>query len=146
MSYPRTRVPEAQNCAQPKGFKVIKAITIIITVAFLSVLYVHQQANLIEYSYAIYHSNEDLVLLIDQNNALRYNISMLESPLRLDNKIQEKMQAYAHMPLDAYTIRVERPVAIDNMIASTGLPAKVSSLLLSMFALDNEAVAKELVD
>jgi len=123
---------------------VIKAATVIITAAFLSVLYVHQHANLIEYSYAISHSNEDLGLLIDQNNALRYNISMLESPVRLDSKIQEKVQVYAHMPIDSYTIRVERPVVIDNIIAPTRLSAKVSSLLLSMFALDNEAVAKEL--
>ena len=125
---------------------MIKTITVIIAAAFLSVLYVHQHANLIECSYAINNSNEDLSLLIDQNNALRYNISRLESPLRLDTKIQEKMQAYASMPLDAYTIKVERPVGLDNMVTSTGLPSKVSALLLSMFSLDTEAVAKELDD
>jgi hypothetical protein len=123
-----------------------KAITIIITSAFLSILYVHQHANLIEYSYAINNSKGALGLLIDHNNVLRYNISTLESPLRLDRKIQENTQVYAYMPIDSYIIMVEKPVVIDNMIMPKGITARVSSLLLSMFALDNEAVAKEIND
>jgi hypothetical protein len=123
---------------------VIKTIGIIITTAFLSVLYVHQHASLIECSYSMNRLNEDLGLLVDRNNALRYNISALESPARLDNKIQEKVEPRAYVSLDSYAIKVERPVVVDSMIVPKAFPARVSSLVLSMFALDNEAVAKEL--
>jgi hypothetical protein len=123
---------------------VIKVISVIITTAFLSVLYVHQHASLIECSYSMNRLNEDLGLLVDRNNALRYNISALESPARLDNKIQEKVEPRAYVSLDSYAIKVERPVVVDSMIVPKAFPARVSSLVLSMFALDNEAVAKEL--
>jgi hypothetical protein len=123
---------------------VIKAISVIITTAFLSVLYVHQHASLIECSYSMNRLNEDLGLLVDRNNALRYNISALESPVRLDNKIQEKVNAHIYVPLDSYAIKVERPPVIDSIITPKAFPARVSNLILSMFALDNEAVAKEL--
>jgi hypothetical protein len=132
-----------QNYVQLKGFKVIKAIGVIITTAFLSVTYVHQYASLMEQSYSMNRLDEDLGLLIDQNKSLRYNISALESPLRLDNKIQQKIETSAYVPLDSYAIKMERPVLVDSMIATKALSARVASLVLSMFALDNEAVAKE---
>jgi hypothetical protein len=122
---------------------VIKAIGVIITTAFLSVTYVHQYASLMEQSYSMNRLDEDLGLLIDQNKSLRYNISALESPLRLDNKIQQKIETSAYVPLDSYAIKMERPVLVDSMIATKALSARVASLVLSMFALDNEAVAKE---
>jgi hypothetical protein len=124
---------------------VIKTAAIIITVAFLSILYVNQHAGLLECSYSINNSNENLGLLIDHNSALRYNISKLESPLRLEDQIQQSMEAYANMPIDSYTVKVERP-AIDVPYVHAGFPARVSNLVLSMFSLNTEAIAKELVD
>jgi hypothetical protein len=123
---------------------VIKAIGVIITTVFLSLLYVHQHAGLMECGYSVNRLNEDMALLIDQNNALRYNISALESPLRLDNSIQENIEANVYVPLDSYAIKVDRPPVIDSIVVPKAFPARVSSLVLSMFALDNEAIAKEL--
>jgi hypothetical protein len=122
---------------------VIKAMGIIITTVFLSVTYVHQYASLMENSYSINRLNEDLGLLIDRNKSLRYNISALESPLRLDSKIQQKIETHAYVPVDSYAIKMERPMIVENMIAHKAFSARVASLVLSMFALDNEAVAKE---
>jgi hypothetical protein len=123
---------------------VIKAIGVIITTVFLSLLYVHQHASLMECGYSANRLNEDMALLIDQNNALRYNISALESPLRLDNVIQENIGAHVYVPLDSYAIKVDMPPVIDSIVVPKAFPARVSSLVLSMFALDNEAIAKEL--
>lgn len=121
-----------------------KALVTIITLALLSGVYVHQHAKLIEYSYSINSSEEDLSLLIDRNRALRYNISRLESPARLEEAIREKKKEQAYMPLDCYSIKIKEPV----MPVNAGIPAapmiRAGKIVLSMFSFGTEAVADEL--
>jgi len=106
--------------------------------------YVYQQARLVEYSYAINDSKEDLSLLIDRNNSLRYNIARLESPVRLDGEIEDRAAVSDYKPIDAYVIKVCDPVKAPDMIAGHGLQIKVPGIVLSMFSLNSEAIAKEL--
>jgi hypothetical protein len=125
---------------------MIKILGGILTVMLLSTFYVCQHAKLVEYSYAINASKQDISLLIDQNNALRYNISRLESPARLYNHVSADKQAYSYMPIDSYSLTVETPAALNDAIVYPALPARISGLLLSMFSLNDEAIATELND
>ena len=121
-----------------------KILACILSVMLLSTVYVYQHTMLIEYSYAINNSKQDISLLIDQNNALRYNISRLESPTRLDSRVVDNEQSYSYMPIDCFSLEIEKPAVIGEIIASPVFSTRVSSLLLSMFSLNNEAIAIEI--
>jgi hypothetical protein len=125
---------------------MIKILGGILTVMLLSTFYVCQHAKLVEYSYAINASKQDISLLIDQNNSLRYNISRLESPARLHNHVSADNQVYSYIPIDCYNLTVEKPAAMNDAIVYPALPARISGLLLSMFSLNDEAIATELND
>ncbi len=116
----------------------------VITITLLSGLYVYQHARLIEYSYSINNSKEDLLLLIDRNRALRYNVSKLESPARLEEAVVDRTDVKAYTALDCYRVKVKEPVVPDD---SAVLPAPMSSIgkmMFSMFSFGSEAVAEEL--
>jgi hypothetical protein len=95
---------------------MIKILTGILTVMLLSTAYVCQRSMLIEYSYAINSSKQDMSLLIDQNKALRYNISKLESPVRLSENIDNDQQPYSYIPIDCYSLTIEKPLVVDDLI------------------------------
>ncbi|MFA5068551.1 MAG: hypothetical protein WC300_01395 [Candidatus Omnitrophota bacterium] len=126
--------------------KVAKAASIITIVAFLSLIYVYQYTSLIECGYAINNSKKALELLVDRNNDLQYNVSVLESSARLDNKFKEHINDHAAMPLDSVTVKVRVPVEAEAVVRPVRLPVPVSNLFLSMFSLSNEAIAKEVND
>ncbi len=121
-----------------------KALTAIMAVTLLSGMYVYQHARLLEYSYSINTSRKSLALLIDQNRTLRYNISRLESPARLEKAIKAKQEVQVYMPLDCYNVRVKEPVALDTMVVVPSPIARAGRMMLSMFSLGTEAVAEEL--
>ncbi|MFH0732211.1 MAG: hypothetical protein V2A72_04750 [Candidatus Omnitrophota bacterium] len=62
-------------------------LSIVIILTLLSLGYVCQQVKLFEYSYRIGDNNKRLCLLIDRNEALRYNVASLESPVSLGQKL-----------------------------------------------------------
>jgi len=121
-----------------------KALTAIIAVTLLSSLYVYQHARLIEYSYFINTGKDSLSLLIDRNRALRYNVSRLESPARLEKVITAKQETQVYMPLDCYNIKVKKPVVLGGAVVAQVPLVRAGKMLLSMFSLDTEAVAEEL--
>ncbi|MDD5505061.1 MAG: hypothetical protein PHV77_07165 [Candidatus Omnitrophica bacterium] len=123
-----------------------RAVSIIVIAAFVSLIYVHQYANLIECGYTINNSSRDLELLVDKNNDLRYGISVLESSARLDSKFKENIKGCAAMPLDSVTVKIKAPVAAEVTAGPVRLPIPVSGLFLSMFSFNNEAIAKEVSD
>ncbi len=121
-----------------------KALTAIITVTLLSSLYVYQHARLIEYSYFINASKKSLSLLIDRNRALRYNVSRLESPARLEKVITAKQDVQVYMPLDCYNVKIKEPVVLDDRVAASAPLIRAGKMMLNMFSLGTEAVAEEL--
>jgi archaellum component FlaF (FlaF/FlaG flagellin family) len=122
---------------------MIKILGGILTVMLLATFYVCQHAKLVEYSYAINASQQDISLLIDQNNALRYNISRLESPGRLHNHVSVGEQVDTYIPIDSYSLTVQKPAALNDAMVYPALPARIPGLLLSMFLLNDEAIAIE---
>ncbi len=120
-----------------------KALTAIIAVTLLSSLYVYQHARLIEYSYFINTGRHSLSLLIDRNRSLRYNISRLESPARLEKVITSKQDAQVYIPLDCYNVKVKEPVVFDSMVVTSFPLIHAGKMVLSMFLFGTEAVAEE---
>jgi len=124
--------------------KVKRALIAVIAVTLLSGVYVYQHAKLIEYSYSINSSRENLLLLIDHNRALRYNISRLESPARLEEAIAEKKKTQVYMPLDCYSLKIKEPVAPNCTNMPTVPMIRAGKFMLNMFSFSTEAVADEL--
>jgi len=119
-----------------------KFLTVALVIMLLSVSYVFQHATLLEYGCNINSAKKDLSLLIDQNRALRYNVSKLEAPGRLDQVIIAKADQQTYVPLECYSISIKQPqlyggLAFEASFANTG------RFILSMFSLDTEAVANE---
>ncbi|MDP3790591.1 MAG: hypothetical protein Q8R38_00920 [Candidatus Omnitrophota bacterium] len=67
---------------------------LILTVAAL--VYVHQQIELVKLSYEIDCKDKKVKEMLDQRDILRYNISNLESPSRLENALSLKKVAVSY--------------------------------------------------
>ena len=52
--------------------------------------YVHQQVELLRINYSINHNKDDLLVLLDQNSTLLYNINDLQSPLYTERTLSTK--------------------------------------------------------
>ncbi len=121
-----------------------KTLIAIVVVTLFSGIYVYQNARLLEYSYSINASKKNLSLLIDRNRTLRYNVSRLESPARLEKAMTAKTETQAYMPLDCYSVKIKEPAIRDVAIVAPTPLARVGKIMLGMFSLSTEAVAEEL--
>ncbi|NQT95140.1 MAG: hypothetical protein HQ572_01690 [Candidatus Omnitrophica bacterium] len=124
-----------------------KFLVIILIVSSISILYVFQQARLLEYSYDINSRNRSLALLIDQNRNLRYNIAKLERPGRLEEVLlvkEDMKDLYA--PTDCFKIKIAKqlPGSREDMVPP-GPFIRAGRALLGMFSLSSEAVANEML-
>lgn len=122
--------------------KILISVLIITT---LSILYVFQQARLLEYSYDINSYQKYTCLLVDQNKGLRYNISKLEAPARLEETVKAKEAQEVYIPPAWCKIKIEEELPGPGQEITPVRPfIKVGRIILSKFWLDTEAVAKEL--
>lgn len=63
-------------------------IAVLLTVIALG--YVYQQVELVRINYSINHNKDNLVVLLDRNSALMYNVIGLQSPLYLETALTAK--------------------------------------------------------
>ena len=70
--------------------KVLRVSFIIVILTLASLLYVHQQVELVKLSYAIEAREKGVVLLLDQKEKLIYNLDNLTSPSRLERTLVAK--------------------------------------------------------
>lgn len=71
----------------------------IISIAFFTIvglIYVHQQIELVKLGYEIDCKGRKVKEMLDQRDILRYNISNLESPSRLENVLSSKKVAISY--------------------------------------------------
>lgn len=116
----------------------------IFIVSTISIIYVFQQARLLEYSYLANNYKRSLALLIDQNKHLQYNVTRLETPANLEHLMLAKKNTEVAMPRTWYEIKVEEKAAgFENITSSVNPIINTGRILLSIFSLDTEAVAKE---
>ena len=94
--------------------RLFKYVISIVIVTLAALVYVHQQVELVKLSYSIDCKEKALKTIIDQREILRYNISNLESPSRLE-KILSSRNINVSLPKRAQIIRlVKVPPYIDG--------------------------------
>ncbi len=67
--------------------RALKILPVIIVITLASLLYVHQQVELIKLSYAIETKEKGVVLLLDRKEKLVYNLDNITSPARLERTL-----------------------------------------------------------
>ena len=70
--------------------RAFRITVMIVGVTLISLLYVHQQVELVKISYAIELKEKALKDILDHNEGLGYNIDNLESPSRLEEALLAK--------------------------------------------------------
>ena len=100
---------------------------------------------MLEYGYLINSNTKTASLLVDRNRYMKYNINKLEAPARLENIILAiKKDGNICMPRRWYKIKVEEErVGSYGLVVPSSRLSNAGRLILGMFSLDKEAVAKE---
>ncbi len=87
--------------------RLFRHIALLITVTLTSLVYVHQQVELVKLSYEIDCKEKKLKEILDRKGILRYNISNLESPSRLEKVLLERRVSVSY-PKTGQVVRLER--------------------------------------
>jgi hypothetical protein len=66
---------------------IAKFLLITALVTGLALGYVYQQAELLRINYTIGRNKDSLVVLLDHNSALMYNVNHLQTPLYLEQRL-----------------------------------------------------------
>lgn len=123
-----------------------KFLCSIIVITSLSLTYIYQQVQLVEYSYRINNSHKRLCLLIDQNEGLRYNVASLKSPDNLTRRLASN-NIKLDTPQNWYNIRLAKaePTKGKSEIARRNGALKIASkVITNILTPKTEAVAQEL--
>lgn len=70
--------------------KPFRFLSIVFFITFVSLVYVHQQIELVKQSYKIQSNEERLNDLLDQNAILKYNVIALKAPQNLESRLQAR--------------------------------------------------------
>ena len=65
--------------------------------------YVHQQIELLKINYTMNYNKDNLLVLLDQNTTLIYNVNNLQSPLYLERALSAK-KVSVEIPSRWYTV------------------------------------------
>jgi hypothetical protein len=94
--------------------RLFKYIILLGIVTLAALVYVHQQVELVKLSYAIDCKEKKLKELLDRKGTLRYNISNLESPSRLEKVLLDRKVSVSY-PKKGQVIRLARnPSRVPN--------------------------------
>ncbi len=116
----------------------------IITLAAL--VYVHQQIELVKLGYEIDCKEKKLKEMVDHKEILRYNISNLESPSRLENALSSKKVSVVYPKKGQIIMLARAPSYVkgDKLLSVSGLGERVGIFRLFDFLGDRaEAHARE---
>ncbi len=83
---------------------VSRFLLLAILVTTLALGYVHQQVELLRINYAINYNKGDLLVLLDQNSTLMYNVTSLQSPLYLEKRLIGREEVSWEVPFRWHTI------------------------------------------
>ena len=87
--------------------RLFKYIILLGIVTLTALVYVHQQVELVKLSYQIDCKEKKLKEMLDRKGILRYNISNLESPSRLEKVLLERKVSVSY-PKNRQVIRLAR--------------------------------------
>ena len=66
--------------------------------------YVHQKVELLRINYAINQNQDNLLVLLDQNSTLMYNVNHLQSPLYLEQQLIGQKETNWEIPSRWYVV------------------------------------------
>ena len=87
--------------------RLFKYIILLGIVTLTALVYVHQQVELVKLSYEIDCKEKKLKEMLDRKGTLRYNISNLESPSRLEKALLARKVSVSY-PKKGQVIRLAR--------------------------------------
>jgi len=79
----------------------------LVIVTFSALVYVHQQVEMVKLSYEIDCKEKKIKEMLDRKGVLRYNISNLESPSRLERALLERKVSVSY-PKRGQVIKLAR--------------------------------------
>ena len=103
--------------------RLFRHITLLGIVTIAAIIYVHQQVELVKLSYTIDCKEKKLKEMLDRKGVLRYNISNLESPSRLEKVLLARKVSVSY-PKKGQVIRLAR----NSSYVPNGQLLKVSGL------------------
>jgi len=104
--------------------RFFRHIMLLVVVTFSALVYVHQQVELVKLSYEIDCKEKKVKEMLDRKGVLRYNISNLESPSRLERALLEKKVSVSY-PKRGQVIRLARR---PSHVTKRGKSLRVSGL------------------
>ena len=126
--------------------RLFKSILAIAFVTVVALVYVHQQVELVKLSYTIDCKEKALKTIIDRREMLRYNISNLESPSRLE-KVLSSRNINVSLPKRAQIVRLAKTqpyVDSGKLLGVSGLEDRAGIFrLFDFLGLRAEAHARE---
>lgn len=109
--------------------KLLRSIFPIVFFTAISLMYVHQQVELVKLSYSIEKREKVLNELLDRRDQLSYNIQNLEAPSRLESVLLAR-KIDITFPKKGNVMKISRPYVINSNglsgIRSSGLERRVN--------------------
>ncbi len=93
--------------------RLLRSILPIAIFTAASLMYVHQQVELVKLSYLIETKEKKLNVILDQREQLSYNIKNLEAPSRLESALLAK-NIDITFPRKGDVVRMARPYVINK--------------------------------
>ncbi|MFC1699138.1 hypothetical protein ACFL1I_04150 [Candidatus Omnitrophota bacterium] len=81
-----------------------KFLFIITLITAVALGYVYQQMELLKINYTLQRNRGNLLVLLDQNSALMYNVDCLQSPLYLEQRLNGQKEVNWEIPSPWYKI------------------------------------------
>ena len=119
--------------------KISRFLTLVVLITGISLFYVHQQIELIKFSYKIQSHQHRLDDLLDQNRILKYNVIALKTPFSLENRLRQS-DIEMILPERWQVVRVAGPRM--EKASSQERPLTPLYSFLRFFAFGREAQAK----
>lgn len=94
--------------------RILRYIISITILTIAALVYVHQQIELVKLSYEIDCKEKIFKDMVDCRDILRYNISNLESPSRLENALSSKKVAVSYPKRGQVIIMAKAPSESKN--------------------------------
>ena len=126
--------------------KLSKTLTLIAVFTLASLIYVHQQVELVKLSYAIEHKEKMVKDMLDRKDGLGYNVNNLEAPYRLEQALLSKNVdvAFPRRANVVKTAALRYSPRGEERIRSSGLEKKFNLFGIAEFLSPRaEAQAKE---
>lgn len=119
--------------------KIYRFSVFLVFMTLVTLLYVHQQVQLLKLSYKINLNESQIARVLDQNKSLIYNVTRLKSPVYLDKKFLAINKDFA-IPKQWQIVKIATSGEAGQPVATAKLE-KQRSGIFKIFGKPREALA-----